>query len=132
MKKCPFCAVPIPIKRSEAEIGAVQVTVQKKEIMTWTEEIQDEAIKCRFCNEFLSARPETPKTPWYCKSSVLAICFLTVGPFALPLVWLHPVFSFRKKIILTVIVLALTYWLGSLFLHSAKTIFDYYKQVGIF
>ena len=60
------------------------------------------------------------------------LSFLTVGPFALPLVWFNPAFSPRKKIILTVIVLALTYALGMVFLRAVKTIFDYYKEVGIF
>ncbi len=104
MKKCPFCA----------------------------EEIQDEAVKCRHCNEFLAARPEAPKTPWYGKTATLVVSFLTVGPFALPLVWFHPGYSRRKKIIVTVIVLALTYVLVAVFLHAAKTILDYYKEVGIF
>ena len=133
MKKCPFCAAPIPINRSKAEIGAVQVAIQKKQRMTWTEEIQDEAIKCKHCNEFLmAAPPSVPKTPWYAKPATLVISFLTVGPFALPLVWFNPVYSRRKKIIVTVIVLALTYALVHVFLHAVGTIFDYYKQVGLF
>jgi len=135
MKKCPYCAVPIPINRSKAEIGAVQVPIQKKEIKTWTEEIRDEAIKCKHCGEFLGELPKVspvPKTPWYARTATLVISFLTVGPFALPLVWINPVYSRRKKIIVTVIVLAVTYAFVVVFLNAVKTILDYYKQVAIF
>jgi hypothetical protein len=104
MKKCPFCA----------------------------ENIQDEAIKCKHCNEFLAPRPEAVKAPWYGKPMVLIISFLTVGPLALPLVWLNPTYSRRKKIIITIIVSILTVILLTAFLRSAKTIYDYYKEAGIF
>jgi len=60
------------------------------------------------------------------------LSFLTVGPFALPLVWFNPAFSMRKKIIITTIVLLLTWAAATAFLRAAGTILDYYKQVGIF
>ena len=102
--KCPFCA----------------------------EEIRDEAVKCRHCKEFLVMRPETAQTPWYGKPLFLIASFLTIGPLALPLVWFHPTYSLRRKIILTVIILILSIVLFGAFLRAAKNIYEYYKLVGVF
>lgn len=60
------------------------------------------------------------------------ISFLTVGPFALPFVWPHPVYRRRKKVIVTVIVPAETCALIAVFFHALKVLFDYDKQPGIF
>jgi len=69
------------------------------------------------------------ETKWYFKTNWIIIAFLSVGPLALPLVWLNPRFSQKTKTIVTVITIILSWYIGSLLIYSLRSLKQYYGLI---
>lgn len=69
------------------------------------------------------------ETKWYFKTYWIVITFLCVGPLALLLVWLNPRFSQKTKMIVTLITIILSWYLGSLLITSFRSIKQYYGVI---
>ena len=54
--------------------------------------------------------PDKPK--WYFTKRALIVAILSVGPFALPLLWFNPRYSMTAKVVWSVLILGVTLGLG--------------------
>ena len=70
---------------------------------------------------------EKNQPKWYFKTWSLVVSFLCVGPFMLPLVWANSRLSKKSKIIITVVVVVITYMLTEFLVKSLKNISSYYQ-----
>lgn len=90
------------------------------------EEVQDDAIKCKHCASMLVKELQEK---WYFKTSTMIIAFLCIGPLALPVIWFNPRFNQGKKILISSIVIFLSFFLVIWMLNSIKNITSYYKTI---
>jgi Na+/proline symporter len=97
------------------------------------EEIQDDAIKCKHCGEFLDAsnhlRFAEEKIKWYFRKTFIIIAVCCVGPLALPLIWWRPQTTRAWKIGLTIGILVLSWILFQTTMESIRTLKEHYKLI---
>jgi uncharacterized membrane protein YvbJ len=96
---------------------------------TCKKEVAEDANFCPSCGTILGLEKK-PKEKWYFKSTSLVVSFLCVGPFMLPLVWFHPTLSKKQKIIYTVVIIILSYFIFVVFMKSLKSVIGAYKFAG--
>lgn len=105
------CDSPEDLTRAHQESSTEDATATRK-CPFCAEQIQLEAIKCRHCGEFFQpvgqAGSNRGAERWSLSTGATVVALLCLGPIALPIVWLNPRYKSATKMIITIVVLAVT------------------------
>ncbi len=66
---------------------------------------------------------------WYFRRPVLLLIFLSFGPLVVPLVWLHPQFSRKTKVVLSALVLVLSYIAAVMTMRFVSGLQDEFRRL---
>ena len=73
--------------------------------------------------------PKSDPKKWYNKPGTIILGFFIIGPLALPLVWINPGLNKRNKILITVVIIALTIWLTRSTVQLYKILSEHYGEL---
>ncbi|MDP8259923.1 MAG: hypothetical protein P9L96_02840 [Candidatus Gygaella obscura] len=90
-------------------------------------ESQDNEKLCKNCGADFA---EQQKLKWYFKPSIMVLAFFSVGPFVLPLVWLHPRYQLKTKVILSTVILLISITMFITFIKSVESIVRYFDLIN--
>jgi hypothetical protein len=67
--------------------------------------------------------------PWYFKPGMLVVAFLVVGPLMLPLLWFNPHVSRAQKLVWTIIISVVSFFLILATVKAISTLMEYYRMM---
>ncbi len=91
-------------------------------------DFSDDVNFCSYCGFQFNQKAQVNEK-WFHKPGSLIVAFLVVGPLMIPLVWTHPKYKQKTKIIITLVILAVTYIMIKICLISVKSYINVYKQL---
>jgi hypothetical protein len=81
-------------------------------------------------DESLADLHEEEEVKWYYRPWVIAAAIFFLGPLGLILLWFRPKTKLYVKILVSIIVIALTAWMMQQTVSVYKTLIEYYEELS--